>query len=598
MGLYKTSNGGRSWRLVSRASKAGLPSRIGTIAIDPFDSKHVWLGGVGHAYPGAVVKGKGGIYESRDAGETWARHDFVSGHEYRCHSIVCHPTLDGTVYATVTEQGTRNGIWRTVDGGATWAHLTNGLPSSARMERTSLAIAPSRPRILYALVADSASEVLGVYRSDNGGNTWKAIHDHTASDPDAHGSAFDYWRRDPCERYENQMNYGNTIVVNPADPDHVICGGVDLHLTTDGGRKWKLATRWDRDRDDPGYAHADHHALLMPAAAPGRVYDANDGGVDVSEDGGDTWTNRSAGLATTMYYDIDVAQTNSDYYGGGAQDNGTPMTFTGSADDHTDMTSGDGGWAVFDPRNEDHIYTSIYNINIYRFPHSKGKNEFEDVSPKTTAAEQEKTWMCFIAMDPANSRRVFTASWRVWRTLNDGRKWSIVSPDFNDVVTSIEISRADSDYVYVGTRSGSIHRSDDGGRTWTADISGATIPNFKISRIKTSPTNAKHLIATVANSGVSHVFRSRNAGDDWEDVDRGALPDVPHHSIAIPRRHGREVYVASDAGVYVSTDFCDTWRDLTGHLPNVGIVDLVYHDGDDTLTAATYGRSIWQIQVR
>ena len=107
-----------------------------------------------------------------------------------------------------------------------------------------------------------------------------------------HGKAFHYWRRDKDEWYENQMEYGNTIVVDPQNENHVLCGGVDLHLTTNGGGKWKLATRWNLDRGKPGYAHADHHALLMPKGARGRVYDLNDGGMDVSEDGGLTWKNR------------------------------------------------------------------------------------------------------------------------------------------------------------------------------------------------------------------------------------------------------------------------------------------------------------------
>jgi len=599
VGLYKTIDGGKTWRLIARAIRGGLPTRIGTIAVDPRNPNHIWLGGVGHTYPTEPRGAMGGLYESKNAGKTWKRHDFVSKEEYRCHSIVIHPTRPSTVYATVTEQGARNGIWRTKNGGKTWVHLTKGLPDPSLIERTSLAIATSKPSVIYAIAADSESGVLGVFRTSNGGNTWKAIHNRPASDSDTHGKAFHYWRRSQDEIYEGQMEYGNSIAVSPTDENHVLCGGVDLHLTTDGGDKWKLATRWNHSRGKSDYAHADHHALLMPKGAPGRIYDLNDGGMDVSDDGGVTWTNRSSGLAVTMYYDLDVAQGDSRYFGGGAQDNGTPMTFTGAADDHEDMTTGDGGWAVFDPRDKDHIYTSIYNMNIFRWPHSDPtKESFEDVSPEATDREKELTWMCFIAMDPASSKRLFTGSWRVWRTVNDGKKWRFVSPDFNDIITAIEISRADSKYVYIGTRSGAIHLSTDGGSSWSGDLSGATVPNLKISRIKTSPTNAKHVIAVVANFGVSHVFRSEDAGRTWEDIDCGRLPDVPHHSIAIPTRHGKEVYVANDAGVWVSPDFGSTWRDLTGHLPNVGIVDIVYHDADDLLTAATYGRSIWQIEIR
>ena len=108
---------------------------------------------------------------------------------------------------------------------------------------------------------------------------------------------------------EEQLSYGNTIVVHPTDPDTVICGGVDLHRTKDGGATWQKITFWDKTPGEKKYAHSDHHCLLMPAVQPGLVYSLNDGGLDVSTDSGKTWVNRSKGLVTSMFYDIDVAQT-------------------------------------------------------------------------------------------------------------------------------------------------------------------------------------------------------------------------------------------------------------------------------------------------
>ena len=113
------------------------------------------------------------------------------------------------------------------------------------------------------------------------------------------------------------MSYGNTIAVHPTNPNHVLCGGVDLHLTHDGGKHWIRTTKWDAERGKTNYAHADHHALLMPGEQPGLVYDMNDGGMDVSMDGGVTWVNRSNGLAVSMFYDVDVAQSDGRIFGGG-----------------------------------------------------------------------------------------------------------------------------------------------------------------------------------------------------------------------------------------------------------------------------------------
>ncbi|MDH3689217.1 MAG: hypothetical protein OEU36_07015 [Gammaproteobacteria bacterium] len=593
VGLYRTTDGGASWQLIRRADTNGIAARIGAIAINPFDSNHILIGGVGHYLAGqAHTGGMGGLYESPDGGQSWLRYGFISVSEYRCHSIVFHPTQAGTFFISVTEQGFSNGIWRTTDNGNNWTHLTQGLPSPERFNRTSLAIAPSNPDRIYALASDNSSRVLGVFRSDNGGDSWSPIH----------GTSFHYQRQVGTffDQLERQMTYNNTIAVSPADPDRVICGGVDLHLSINGGTTWQNVTIWDAERGESNYAHADQHALSFSPSNPSRVYALNDGGMDFSDDGGLSWSNRSDGLATNMFYDYDVAQTNSNYYGGGAQDNGTLVTIEGKSDDHFDITGGDGGWLVFDPQDENHIYSSIYSMNIFRFPaHTGNPNRFEDVSPTNTdPGEKEDMWMVYIAIDPADSNTVFTGTRRVWRTQNDGASWQPVSTYFHGRVSAIEIARADSDRIYVGTSHGEIFRSLDGGGTWSDNLASATLPGFKITRIRSRPDNADRVIATVANFGAPHVYRSDDGCLTWEDVDQGVLPNVPHNAISIPAQHPDEVYVANDIGVFRSIDFGENWENITGNLPNVSVIDIIYHDNDDTLTAATYGRSAWRVQVR
>ncbi len=273
VGLYKSVDGGKSWELLA-PSAAGLPPRIGAIAVDPFDANHLFVGGVSHNYPGETqLPGRAGLYESTDGGKNWRRLDFVSPAEYRCHAVLFHPKRANIVYATITEQGSDNGIWRSTDGGKTWRHLTQGLPPSDQFNRTSLAISLSQPSVLYAQAADANGRVLGVFRTDDGGNSWTS----------APSQYFHYTRKigNIASEYEVQMTYNNAIAVHPTNSDHVLCGGVDLHLSEDGGKTWRLVTRWEQDRGKPDYAHADHHAILMPAAKPGRVYDMNDGGMDV-----------------------------------------------------------------------------------------------------------------------------------------------------------------------------------------------------------------------------------------------------------------------------------------------------------------------------
>lgn len=580
VGVYQSANGGKIWKLLARSSDTGIPTRIGVIAIDPFDSNHLLIGGVGANESSPRPEDVGGMYASRDGGSTWQRQDFVSAKNYWCHSIAFHPEKKGRIFATVTEQGIKNGIWFSEDGGNNWRQLSKGLPASENFGRTSLAISPSNPDVIYAFAQNTLSGqsdlLLGVFRSANGGSTWKDIGGrHFAK--------------------EGQISYGNTIAVHPKNSNHVLCGGVDLHLTTNGGKTWTKVTRWDAERGKSNYAHADHHHLLMPDAAPGRVYDPNDGGLDVSEDGGLTWSNRSKGLAVTMYYDMDVAQSDGKNFGGGAQDNGTLVTTDGGRDDHFEILGGDGGWMIYDPRDVGHLYASYYNMGIWRARDGK----LVDVSPPAPEDEAQSVWMVYITMDPNDHNTVFTGSTRVWRTKDDARNWKAVSPILDgSAISAIEIAPADSKRIYVGTENGGLFRSLDGGQTWSANLSSATLPGYTITRIdSTAKLGADWIFVTIANFGHSHVFRSKDGGKTWQDIDKGQLPNVPHHVVVVRPDAPNTVYVGNDAGVFVSRDSGDTWMNMTENLPNAMVVDLVIQENDSTLSAATYGRSLWRTQI-
>ncbi len=582
VGLYKSMDAGRSWQLIASTERTGLPKHIGVIAIDPFDSKHVLLGGIGYAEVSSSGEDFGGIFESLDSGVTWTRQTFIAAGNYWCHSIVFHPTKKKVIYATFTEQGSNNGIWRTKNGGKNWEQLTKGLPEPARFGRATLAISRSNPEVLYAFVKDEVSSnkdlLLGVFRTSNGGNTWKSIG----------GDHF---------KEEGQISYGNTIAVHPEKPNFVICGGVDLHLTKNGGQTWTQATFWDANRGEPTYAHADHHALVMPRAVPGRIYDANDGGLDMSDDGGSTWANRSTGLVVTMFYDMDIAQSDGLVFGGGAQDNGTVITTNGESSGFFELLGGDGGWIVFDPKDASHKYASYYNLNIFRF--RAGKKKGQKVSPPASISEKNNIWMAFITMDPSNANTVYTGTSRIWKTKDDGDSWKAVSPHLDgSSITTIDVAPANPQRIYVGTENGGFFRSLNGGETWSPNLSGATLPGHTITRLASHPKDAQLLFATIANFDHSHVFRSKDGGTTWQDIDKGQLPDVPHHVVLIRPDELNKVYVGNDAGVFIFESQTGTWTNLTKNLPNAMVVDMVYHLKDGTLNAATYGRSIWRIRLK
>jgi hypothetical protein len=345
------------------------------------------------------------------------------------------------------------------------------------------------------------------------------------------------------------------------------------------------------------YAHSDHHALVMPVAAPGRVYDTNDGGVDVSENGGDTWANRSDGLAVTMFYDMDVAQSNSKVFGGGAQDNGTLATRTGALGKFVTIDTGDGGWNVFDPKDAGHVFTSAYFLQIQRY-HGLDDDPVI-VNPPASKAEAESIWMCYIAMDPVDSKTLLTGSSRVWRTTDDADSWQPISKRLDgSPISAIEIAQADRKRIYVGTENGGLFRSTDGGANWSANVSSSMLPGHTMTRIETDPNDARLVYVSVANFGHGHIFRSKDGGDTWDDIDKGQLPDVPHHVVLIRPDELSKVYVGNDAGVFVFDTKSGAWSNLTNNLPNAMVIDLVYHAKDKTLFAATYGRSIWRLSLK
>jgi len=572
VGLFQSKDAGKNWNLIAPTDKTGIPSRIGTVAVNPKNSQHLLLGGVSHASGSSD-----GLHQSRDGGKTWMRDNFAGAQAYRCHAIVFHPIKAGLIYATVSGAAARNGIWTSNDHGQTWKQLPKGLPSADVIGRASLAISPSMPDVMYALLATTDEKVLGVFRTSDGGASWSDVTTtHFAK--------------------EGQMSYGNVIVVHPGDPNQVLCGGVDLHRTTDGGKTWEQVTQWDADRGTAQYAHADHHALLMPAARPGMIYDGNDGGLDVSTDSGSNWENRSNGLAITMFYDVDIAQTDARIMCGGAQDNGTIMTTNGQPGAFAEVLGGDGGWTIIDPGDAGHFYASFYNMGIYRWRNWKpSAGPVGPVGLKTPEAAD--IWMAYLCYDPTNTKTVYVGSTRLWKTTNDAVSWKAVSNVLDaSPISAIEVAIADPKRVYVGTENGSLFRSTDGGATWSGNLLGLS-PGRMVTRIETSPKNADVIFVTFGNFGIAHLLRSDDGGKTWKDASASQLPDVPHHAVVIFPDRPLTIAVGCDAGVFLSEDLGGTWKNLTGNLPNSMVIDLVYHQKTTTLVAATYGRSIWKLQI-
>jgi photosystem II stability/assembly factor-like uncharacterized protein len=541
--------------------------------------------------------------------------------------------MEGTIFAALEPRGALNGIWCKRGRESPWMLETNnGLPSGERFGRASIAISPCGR--MFVLAADRRRRLLGVFRSDKEGRNWEQI-------------AFP--EKFPEERF---MHYNNTIVVHPENPDFVIWGGQSLYRTRDGGATWDQITRHFRSASD--YVHEDHHALVMPRGD--LVYSGNDGGVAVCEKGGDDkllWEERSRGMVTTMFYDIDVAATDSNIFGGGAQDNGTLIAGVDGLKkgDFVQAFRGDGGWLVFDDADAQHAFGSIQNLAISS--HRKGRDwtTWDDKSPKDIPpGESQQRAIAVLAMGPGKrkgTKTVWTGTHRLWRTDDDGVTWKpkpeIEKPFDGSVISAIEISVLDPKLMFVGTSAGGIFRSTDGGESWSEDLASFEMPRKLVTRIETHPSDPGVVAVAISSTGLpgallapegkdatfmtsrtrkdapfekswSSIFWSEDQGLTWEDVDGGLLPNVVFYALAFETRGRRRLFVAGDAGVFVKLDAKKPdprqfhlgrpvrhqtvgWISITGNLPNVVVSDLVYHHKDRILTAATYGRGIWRLRT-
>jgi len=597
-GVYRSSDDGLTWQLLFGPPPGTtlsidqdvrtFPRRIGSVAVTEKGAMAVASISLDDSLPG-------GLYLMADLGSGLRPCEHWGQRSYNCHSVLFHPLDKDTIFASIEPDGSLNGIWRSRDFGKSWEHLTKGLPSADRFRRTSLAFAPSDPDVIYALASDQSDNVLGVFRSTNGGNSWREILDG----------------RYPKER---QISYNNTIAVHPRKPECAIWGGMHLYRTDNAGRSWRRITSSVRGKRD--YVHNDHHALLWPE--DDLIVSGNDGGVAVSQDGGRTWKERSCGMVTTMFYSLDVAPSNGKVFGGGTQDNG--ILIAGVQDckerEFFRAVSGDGGWIVFDPDQEGNVFGCVAGFEVYR--HREGKPwdfpSWKNVKPRQIL-ERETRQRVFnvLAIGPSAHNGVKTL-WagtnRLWRTDNNGQHWRPVSGSFDgSPISAIEIARARPQLMFVGTTRGGIFRSRDGGNTWSQSLSCADIPARAITSIQSHPKFAAALVVTMASTGIQssgvrlltgedlpyhHVFRSQDMGNTWEDIDGGALPNVVFYAAAYETHPPYRLFVAGDTGVW--TEMEGKWLNISGNLPSVVVSDLVYHHKDRTLTAATYGRGVWRMR--
>ena len=601
-GVYKSVDAGASFEHMGLRTS----QHVGRIVIHPENPDIVYVAAVGPLWgPG----GERGVFKTTDGGETWEgvltidRHTGVT-------DLAMDPTNPDVLYAAALQRerraysyvggGPGSGIYKTVDGGATWSKLTHGLPTSD-MGRIGLDISLSHPSTVYAVIEGSEQ---GVYRTDNGGRGWRKMSD-IASIP---------W-------------YFGQIRVDPRDPEVVYHLGVPLQRSTDGGANWERIART---------THVDHHSMWINPEDPSHILLGNDGGFYVSHDRGETW-DFSPNLPVSQFYAVGL-DMQEPFFGiyGGLQDNSTwggPSRTRNSMGignaDWIRMAGGDGFFAAIDPTDHNIAFVESQNGNIQRYNRRTG--ERKSIRPRPAPGEDAYrfNWSSPIQLSPFDPATVYFAGNHVFKSTNRGDAWEVLGEDLtreidrNDLpmmgavparnavsrhqgtavfsnISTMHVSSLRPGHIATGTDDGTISVTTDDGQTWRKMTNLPGVPDTTyVSRVRWSNHDEATLYATLdghrSNDFRPYVLKSTDMGESWTSI-AGDLPEFGNvRAFAEHHEDPNLLFVGTEIRPFVSLDGGESWVPLENGIPPSPVHDLKIHPRDDALVVATHGRGFFVI---
>jgi photosystem II stability/assembly factor-like uncharacterized protein len=602
-GLYHSINGGRSWQ---KAGFADAPD-ISRIILDPKDPKHIVVGVLGNPFAPSPQRG---VFVSFDGGATFTKSLYLSD-QSGVSDIAVDPVNPAVLYAgmwhvlrrpwALSSGGSDDGLFKSIDGGKTWKPLTgNGFPS-APIGRIGIAVAPTNPSRVYALVESSKGVV---WRSDDAGATWKMTSDDTVAD--------------------QRPFYFSHVRVSPTNADTVYAVSMFVTASFDAGESFNLT----------GFGmHPDLHDMWISADGE-RMAVANDGGVAISVNGGTTWSS-SRNLPVAQVYRVAASTTIPYYVCGGLQDNNAYCgpAFNGNMDGITNRdwfkpVEGDGEWAVPDPLDPNLVWADSENgeVQVYdRLSHdAPNVRPYRATTGEDFVLARSKyrfNWESPIAFAAYDPRIAFIGANVLFETTDRGEHWRVISPDLTrddkskqqvskdsvvkdessaenyGTLLDIETSPLHNGEIWTGSDDGLVHVSLDGGKHWK-NVTPASLPAD--SAVETiAPSTLHDGIAYLSadrhamGDTAAYIYRTADFGAHWQRVTAG-IPAGEYVRAVRPDIHNpRMVYAGTNRGIYVSCDDGAQWQSFQNNLPPVEVRDIRFQSQFDDLLIATHGRAIW-----
>ena len=590
-GVYKTTDGGKTWR------NTGLREgqQISRIIVDPRDPNRVFAAVLGHPYGANQERG---LFRTMDGGATWKKVLYKNEHTGAV-DVAFDPANPRFVYAVLWEarqapwengafEGPGSGLFKSTDNGETWQPLTNGLPGAAdRLGRIGIGIAPSDPNRIYALV--DAPRLGGLYRSDNAGGSWTRV----ATDGRLWGRGSDF----ACVR------------VHPKNPDVVFVANIAAYKSEDGGKSWTAI------RGAPG--GDDYHTIWINPQNPDIWIYATDQGAIITVNGGETYSSWYNQPTAQFYHVITDNQFPYRVYGGQQESGSVGIVSRG---DHGQITFREWrpvgveeyGYVAPDPLDPN----IIYGGKATRFDMRTG--EVQNIAPEAVRRGRYRFLRTApILFSPVDPKTLYLAGNVLFKTVNGGKKWDIISPDLSresydapssiqpysdpdklrrrGVIYSLAPSYKDVNTIWVGTDDGLIHVTRDGGKTWSNVTPPDLTPWSKISQLDASRFDANTAYAAVNRFRLDdlrpHVYRTRDGGKTWKRIVKGiAENEVVNAVREDPVRKGL-LFAGTERSVWFSPDDGENWHPLRLNMPATSIRDLVIKDND--VVVGTHGRSFW-----